>query len=176
MKIIQIMPVAIASILVIGGCSSQISFTSNTPVTATTSQQAFSSTSQPATAQSSATTSSSGQSIIITYSGTQTDQPSVGIFDVPKSGYIYELVTFSIINHGYASFSSNPLNFDIVVNNVEYVYDNATYDLQNPLPNMAMIDGDSIVGDLAFQVPIGTTTFKPHYNGAGTYNIQWSMQ
>jgi hypothetical protein len=146
-------------------------------------------TSQPAITQSTSLTPSiqattspaptalqTGQTIIISYSATQSEQPSVGILDIPKSGYIYEIVLFNITNDGYDSFSTYPFNFYITVNNVEYVYDNATYDLPSPLPNLLVLNGETVNGSLAYQVPIGTTTFKPVYKGPGTFNIQWVAQ
>jgi hypothetical protein len=129
-----------------------------------------------ATTSPAPTAPQTGQTIIISYSATQSEQPSVGIFDIPKSGYIYELVFFSITNNGYDSFSINRFDFYITVNGIEYVYDSATDDLQNPLLNLQVLNGETVSGSLAYPVPIGTTSFKPVYKGPGTFNIQWVAQ
>jgi hypothetical protein len=96
-----------------------------------------------------------------------------GIPAIPRSGYIFEVVTFTVANQGYNSFSTNPFSFFIAVGNTEYPHDNVSYDLMDLLSGILLLDGETVTGSLAFQVPIGMPAFAPLYRGDGIYNIQW---
>ena len=68
------------------------------------------------------------------------------------------------------------MNFFVVANNVRYDPWSMTGYPQNYLPKTDVPNGGKVTGNLAFEVPAGTTTFSLQYGGSGTYNIQWVKQ
>jgi hypothetical protein len=113
------------------------------------------------------------QKILIAYSSTVMTQIGTGDFpDRPSSGYVYLVVDMTIENQGYDSFSSNPFYFSVVINNVKYSTAFVT-ELENELQPVDVLNGGTVQGKLAFEVPTGTTTFSPIYEGFSNYNIQW---
>lgn len=120
-----------------------------------------------------------GQQIIITYSATTMTQIGTGYMaDTPKAGYVYLVLNMTIQNQGYDSFSVNPFYFSVVVSNVKYHTAFVT-ELDNELGWADVMNGGSMSGNLAFEVPSSVTYsgFHPTYEAfLTTYNIQWSGQ
>ncbi len=116
--------------------------------------------------------------IIITYSSTTMTQIGTGYFpDTPRAGNVYLVLDMTIQNQAYNSFSVNPLYFSVVVNGVKY--DTAVViKLQNKLQAANVLNGETMSGNLAFEVPssVTSTGFQPTYEGSGTYNVQWTRQ
>ena len=121
------------------------------------------------------TTSTSGQQIVITYSATIQNQIGSGDFaDKPSPGNVFLVVNMTINNLGYDSFSVNPFYFSLASNNIKYSSSFYSYSLPNNLQSVDILNGGSLTGSLAFEVPSGTATYSMQYEGIfTTYNIQW---
>ena len=114
--------------------------------------------------------------IIIKYSSTTKSQ--IGEWIKADPGYTYLILDLEIENHGYESFSTNPLNFSVVVDNVEY--DTAfVFGSENELKTMDLLNGGTIRGTLAFEVPSGVSDkgYQIRYRAFLTsYEIDWVKQ
>jgi hypothetical protein len=122
------------------------------------------------------TTTYEGQVIVITYSVTTSgEMAGKWSFSPPRTGYFFLIVNLNIENHGYNKFSVSQYFFTIISNGKEYT---ASY--VNGLPDKLAIgdvhDNESTSGNLAFEVPEGTTDFEIVYKYASSYNIQWIEQ
>lgn len=122
------------------------------------------------------TTTYEGQVIVITYSSTTSEEMAgKWSFSPPRPGYFFLIVSLNIENHGYDKLSVSQFFFTITVNGQEY---NNTYvnGLPDKLASGEVHDNESTSGNLAFEVPQGTTDFEIFYKYASSFNIQWINQ
>jgi hypothetical protein len=84
-------------------------------------------------------------------------------YSTPDPGKVYLVVNLNLENHGYSGVDTNPNNFKIEANSIEYGYSPATYSLPDAgypkLDTVTLKDGGKISGRLAFEVPKGTTSY-----------------
>ena len=135
-----------------------------------------SSTPSPRGQPSAPSTSEATKRIIIEYSSITTQQ--IGEWNKAKPGYVYLVLDLHIENQGYDSFSTNPLNFSVVVNNVEY---NVAFvvGLENKLKAVDLLSGGKARGTLVFEVPteVSSGGYQIRYKAFLTkYNIEWIKQ
>ena len=113
--------------------------------------------------------------IIIRYSSSTMNQ--VGEWNKADPGYTYLVLDLDIENRGYDSFSTNPLNFSVVVNNVKYNV--AWVTTENLLKAVDLLNGGKANGTLAFEVPteVSSAGYQIRYAGFLTeYDIEWIKQ
>jgi len=92
----------------------------------------------------------------------------------PDKGYTFLIITLDIENMIDREFSTNPYNFKVIINNVEYDHDWATYSLNDPLKGVDLHKGGRISGSIVFEVPAGTTEYKLVYEGFWyDWKIDW---
>jgi hypothetical protein len=118
------------------------------------------------------------QKITITYSSMTTTQIGTGYFpDKPDPGNVFLVLDMTIKNQGYDSFSTNQFYFSVIVDNVEYDTAFVT-ELDNELKLVDVLDGGTVRGKLAFEVPNKVTTlgFEVVYGAWNDYNIEWVRQ
>jgi hypothetical protein len=122
------------------------------------------------------TTTYEGQVIVITYSVTTSgEMAGKWSFSPPRAGYFFLILNLNIENHGYNKFSVSQYFFTITVNGQEYT---ASYvnGLPDKLVSGDVHDNESKGGNLAFEVPEGTTDFEIVYRYASSFNMQWIEQ
>jgi hypothetical protein len=118
-----------------------------------------------------ATTAVGQYDVVIRY--TENSQSKIG-FSEAKAGYTYLVLTLQIQNNVDREFSTNPLYFYVIVKNVKYEVDFATYSLSDTLQAVQLQKGGTISGSLVFQIPTGVTSYSPGYEAPfTTVNIQW---
>ncbi len=83
-----------------------------------------------------------------------------------SSGMTYLFVTMTIENHGYKSFSVNPHNWKIEINNIQYNHHWITHDLNNRFSTQNIMNGGKLTGSIAFEIP---------KNGDDPNNYQYSI-
>jgi hypothetical protein len=104
----------------------------------------------------------------------------------PNKGYKYVLVTMTITNNGYDSFSTDSAWFSAVANNITYNPDFTTYSDEN-WTNVQINNGGTYGGTMVFQIPSGQSISSLSYSGTSDimnnqtfefepYNIVWSYQ
>jgi len=89
-------------------------------------------------------------------------------------GSAFLVVNMTIHNQGYDTFSVNPFYFKAVVDNVAYSYSTYSYKLGDEgytrLGVASVLDGGTITGALAFEVPQGYSQVSMQYQGLRTYS------
>jgi uncharacterized repeat protein (TIGR02543 family) len=116
--------------------------------------------------------------IIITYSSMTTTQIGTGFFpDEPESGNVFLVLDMTINNQGYDSFNTNQFYFSVIVDNVEYSTAFVVH-LDNKLESVDILDGGTVQGKLAFEVPekVNILGFEVVYDAWDWYNIEWIRQ
>jgi len=147
-----------------------------TPPTATITET-VTSTLPTVTITANTPTPTSSQQIVITYSGIIQNQIGTGDSAIqPPPGNAFLVVFMTIKNQGYDSFSVSPIYFSLIANNIKYSSSIYSYSLQNSLPSVDVLNGGSLTGSLAFEVPSSTTTYTVKYEAFKTYNIQLVKQ
>ena len=119
-----------------------------------------------------------GRSIIVTYSGISATQIGTGSFPVkPTSGNIFMVVNLTIQNQGYASFSVMDWYFKLNLSNTEYNCENISV-LQNRLSTADVLNGGSLTGQMAFEIPASSAyqNFELDYLGPSIGTINWIKQ
>jgi len=110
--------------------------------------------------------------IIIEYSSTTTQR--IGEWSEAKPGYVYLVLDLHIENQGYDSFSTNPLFFYVVVNNVKY---SAAFvmGLESELKAVDLLDRGKTAGKIAFEVlpEVSSAGYQIRYEAFRKYNIEW---
>jgi len=100
--------------------------------------------------------------VVIRYTERYADE--IG-YSQPDKGYTFLIVTLDIENRIDKEFSTSPVYFTVVVNNVEYDYHWATYSLDDSLKGVDLHKGGRISGSIVFEVPKGTTVYTLLYEG-----------
>lgn len=135
--------------------------------------------SQSGNNQTTSTTSTtySGQVIIINYSAKTIDfsGPEAWSSTPPREGNVFLLVSLHIENHGYDSFRATTNFFYIKIGDVKYTptFMNGA---NNEITGGDVLDNTTLDGNLAFEVPVGTTDFDIFYKYASDFNMQWNKQ
>ncbi|WP_157858935.1 DUF4352 domain-containing protein [Methanococcus maripaludis] len=114
--------------------------------------------------------------ILMDYTGkTQSSiASSYGYNTMPDSGKVFLIVSVKLENHGYEEFYVNPTNFELVVDNVAYDPDTATYSLDGYIDSLTLKNGGKTSGVLAFQIPKDSSnSYSLEYNSISwtDYNI-----
>lgn len=109
------------------------------------------------------------KSRIVNIDYTSRKTKSIG-YSEPQSGKVFLIVTFKIENKGYHKFSTNPYYFKMLSNNIEYDYASSTYNLDDKLEDIQLLDGGITQGSVAFEVPSTVEDFEIKYTG-NDYNI-----
>jgi hypothetical protein len=93
----------------------------------------------------------------------------------PEQGYTYLILTVQIQNNIDKELNVGPQYFSIIVNNVKYDTDFATYSLPDTLKSVTVLKGGVVTGSLAFEVPAGTTAYTPTFENpfAPAVQINW---
>lgn len=116
--------------------------------------------------------SETARRIIIGYSSTTTQR--IGEWSEAEPGYVYLVLDLHIENQGYDSFSTNPLFFYVVVNNVKY---SAAFvmGLESELKAVDLLDRGKTAGEIAFEVPpeVSSAGYQIGYEAFRKYNIEW---
>jgi len=149
--------------------------TTVSPSTTTTTTQ--STTATPPTSTAPPPTSTVSNAIKIGFSSTTLDQGgSILYWDSTMQGNIYLVILFTIQNSGYTSFSVSPSDFSVIVNSIKYNYLPASRDLDRFLSSATVLNGDTLVGKLAYLIPTSVVSLPltPTWEGQGSYNIIWS--
>jgi hypothetical protein len=114
------------------------------------------------------------KNIVIKYSAKKTD--SITEYSKPKSGNVYLVVTMTIENHGYNEISTNPNYLSVISNNIKYDYSSDTFSLSDKLDTANVLDGGSIKGSIAFEVPSNIGDFKLQYKSFTDYNVIYNAE
>lgn len=109
------------------------------------------------------------KSIDISYSAKKQD--SIGQFGQPKEGKVFLIITMNIENKGYDKFNTNTFNFNLIANNIKYDVATESFSLDDKLDSVDLLDGGSIKGSIAFEVPANIGTYQLKYEGFGSQNI-----
>lgn len=131
-----------------------------------------SSTPSPPGQPSAPSASDTTKMVTIEYSSTTTQQ--FGEWSKAKPGYVYLVLDLHIDNRGYDSFSTNPLYFYVVVNNVKYSVA-FVMGLEDELKVVDLFSGGKTAGRIAFEVPaeVCSTGYQIRYEAFRDYNIKW---
>jgi hypothetical protein len=119
------------------------------------------------------TTTFEGQVVVITYSSTSAeDMAGKWSFSPPRPGYFFLVVSLNIENHGYNEVSVSQFFFTITIDGKEYnnLFVNG---LPDKLVSATLRDNDSTSGNLAFEVPEGSSDFTIKYKYESSFNVQW---
>ena len=122
------------------------------------------------------TTTNENPEVIITYSMKTIKQVDGNPPTTPNAGFEYLFVNFNIENKGLDSFKASPNNFYVEANNKICDSNEVTKKLDNPLKSVDLRDGNSIKGDIVFEVPQGSTEFNLKFSGFNGNYIQWVKQ
>jgi hypothetical protein len=115
-------------------------------------------------------TPTSTPEVDIEYSATTTSQ--LNQFETAGSGNVYLILDLDIENKGYDSFTTNPVYFYVVVNNVRYGFTG----IENQIQIVDLLNGGKISGEVAFEVPqnVMSLGYQPIYDtGWQQYNVKW---
>jgi hypothetical protein len=84
------------------------------------------------------------------------------------------IANFNIENQGYAAFETNKTDFSAVVKGKTYNYD-TTYPANDLLPDGKIGNGETIKGNVTFELPVLTidSDITWQYTGPDKYNIEW---
>ena len=112
--------------------------------------------------------------VVIRY--TESYMTKIG-FSQAGTNQVFLILSLQIENDGANSFAVNAFYFHVTINDVEYNVDSATFALSGYLQPVQLQTGGTMSGSLAFQVPAGTSTYAPSYQGFGTPpTINWIHQ
>ncbi len=131
-------------------------------------------TTQPIAVATIVATTEELRSIVIKYSAKKVD--SIGGYSEPKPGNIFLIVTMTIDNHGYDEINTNPNYFSVIANNIKYDYTSSTYSLEDKLDTADILDGGSMRGSMAFEVPSNIEEFKLQYKAYTNYNVIYEVE
>jgi hypothetical protein len=77
----------------------------------------------------------------------------------------------NIENHGYKEFNLNPFYFNLIANNIKYNTATESFSLDDKLETVDLLDGGTIKGSLAFDVPSNIGSYQLQYSGFQDYEI-----
>lgn len=109
--------------------------------------------------------------ITIGYSGRTT--PQISEYSSSSEGNTFLILNLTVKNNGYEEISTNPMNFYVTIDNVKYDYSSETYSLENGLETVDVMNGGSVSGEVAFEVPKDFNSYKLRYEAWSDYNIEW---
>ena len=158
LKIIGIIAIVLVSVIALGCVESQPS----APTSIENPKSTVASTPKPTQTQSQ-------KSIIISYSAKKVD--SIGQFAEAKSDKVFLVITMNIENRGYKEFNTNPFFFKIIANNVKYDIATESYNLDDKLDTVDLLDAGTLKGSLAFEVPSNIGSYQIQYDGWSDYEI-----
>jgi hypothetical protein len=114
--------------------------------------------------------------VVITYS-LKTAVNQIGSpASTPNAGSEYLVVSFNIENRGLETFKAGNNNFFVEADGKICDTNEVSKKLDNPLKAVDLRNGDTIKGDLAYEVPKGSTEFNLKYSGFYVNNIRWVKQ
>ncbi|WAM22591.1 MAG: DUF4352 domain-containing protein (plasmid) [Candidatus Methanoperedens sp.] len=110
------------------------------------------------------------QSIVITYSAKKST--TIGMYSEAPQGKIFLIITMTVDNKGYNKINTNPNNFKLLANNIKYDYATESYSLTGKLDSIDLLNGGTINGSLAFEVPSDLENYQLQYEASfRKYNV-----
>lgn len=98
----------------------------------------------------------------MTYSSSYTNSIAEG--GEPSEGLTFLIISLTIENRGYPSFTADPFkDMYIVAGGQSYNVSALFLFLQNPFPKKTIPDGGQESGNVLFEVPQGTSSFEPRW-------------
>ena len=95
-------------------------------------------------------------------------------FLLPSSDSKLVIANFGIQNQGYDAFETSKTDFSAIIKGKTYNF-SSRYPANNLLPDSKIRNGETIKGDVTFELP--ELTMDPditwQYTGPGKYNIEW---
>lgn len=82
-----------------------------------------------------------------------------------REGYIFAIVTIRIVNNASKTVSTNPWNWEMVINGVEYSHHIATYDDEINHITVDVGKGGDATTEIVYEIPAGATSYKLKYTG-----------
>jgi hypothetical protein len=128
--------------------------------------------------QTTSTAPQSNGNVSISYSGTTVSEIGNGVWiDTPDEGNIFLIVTLTIQNQGYSSFPVGTSYFVVHLGGIQY-HDAFVTELDEEFPYVEVLDGGSITGKIAFEIPSSASyqDFVLVYDHDDSFNIQWNKQ
>ncbi len=95
------------------------------------------------------------------------------MYSEAPQGKVYLIVTMTIENHGYKEFNTNPYTFKLIANNIKYDIAAESYSLKDKLDTVDLLDGGSLKGSLAFEVPSDIGNYQIQIESWREYNINY---
>lgn len=92
-----------------------------------------------------------------------TKTPSIGKYFTAPRGYIYAIVTLTIRNESGITISTNPWNWKLISNGIEYSYDSVTHDENVNNQTVEIHRGAEFTTDIVYAVK-SNTTYAHLYN------------
>lgn len=112
-----------------------------------------------------------GPYVVIRYSAKAADSIS---YSKPASGNVFLIVTVQIENHGYERFYATPTYTYLIIGNQQFTYSGASIWLSDYLPSTDVLNGLTLAGSIAYEVPAGYGAYQLLYAYPYTeYNIQY---
>jgi hypothetical protein len=131
---------------------------------------------KPSTASLDFPSTKTTSKIVITYSATTLTEIGSGFLSsTPTAENVYLVLDMTVENQGYNTFSTNPFYFSVIIDNVKYKSSFLSYDLDNELKAVDVLDGGKVEGALAFEVPTTVTLsgFQAVYQAFSNFNVEW---
>lgn len=178
LKVFVVLALAV-SLVVIAGCAGEAPKSGEVEETPTGQGEVGGEATATSTTTSTPTatpTTTPTSKVVVEYSATRKDKIGSGTFaDTPDEGNEYLILDVTVTNEGYEEVSTNPYNFQVIVNNQKRDQAFVT-NLDNEMENVGLMDGGTQSGKIAFEVPEGTTDYELLFEpGAGfvDYNIEY---
>jgi len=137
--------------------------------------------------ESQSCTAPASKSATISYKASIKDSISYSIGNYrytaePDAGKVFLQIDMVIKNNGYKKFNTNPFYFNLILNSISYDYSSNTYNLDNKLDSVDILNGGTLIGALLFEVP-GSATSAPismsydgYCDGFDKCTVVWSQQ
>jgi hypothetical protein len=115
------------------------------------------------------------EKITITYSSRTANSITKESGDVVQagSGNHFLILNVTIENYGYDSFSTYPLFFHVIADDVTYNYYFSVAEIQN-WETIGLLSRKTFQGELVFLLPDSASTFTLDYDAYIDYNIIWN--
>ena len=82
-----------------------------------------------------------------------------------REGYIFAIVTIRIVNNASKTVSTNPWNWRMVINGVEYLHHTATYDDEINQITVDVGKGGDVTTEIVYEIPADATSYELKYTG-----------
>jgi len=82
-----------------------------------------------------------------------------------REGYTFAIVTIRIVNNASKTVSTNPWNWEMIINGVEYSHHTATYDDEINHITVDVGKGGDITTEVVYEIPADATFYELKYTG-----------